>query len=35
MVWIRLAQHRDQCTVLVNMVLNFQIPYNVGKFLSS
>jgi hypothetical protein len=35
MDWINLAQDRDQWRALVNMVKNLQIPYNVGKFLSS
>jgi hypothetical protein len=34
MDWINL-QHRDQWRALVNMVLNLQVPYNVGNFLSS
>jgi hypothetical protein len=35
MDWVNLAQGRDQCRVLVNMVMNLQVPKNVGKFLSS
>jgi hypothetical protein len=30
-----LAQDRDQRRALVNMVMNLQVPYNGGKFLSS
>jgi hypothetical protein len=33
--WIDVAQVRDQLRVLVNMVMNFRVPQNVGKFLSS
>jgi hypothetical protein len=33
MDWIDLAQDRDH--VLVNMVMNFQVPQNCGKFLSN
>jgi hypothetical protein len=32
--WIDIAQDRDQWTALVNTVLNFQVPYIAGKFLS-
>jgi hypothetical protein len=35
MAWIDLAQDRDWWMVLVNMVMNLRVPYNVGKFLSS
>jgi hypothetical protein len=29
-----MAQNRDQCRDLVNTILNLQVPYNAGKFLS-
>jgi hypothetical protein len=32
--WIDLAQDTEHWRALVNMVMNFQVPYNVGKFLS-
>jgi hypothetical protein len=33
--WSDLAQDRDHWRALINTVMNFQAPYNVGKFLSS
>jgi hypothetical protein len=33
--WIDLAQDGNQCRTLVNTVMNLQVRYNAGKFLSS
>jgi hypothetical protein len=33
--WIDLAQDKEQWLSLVKTVMNFQVPYNVGKLLSS
>jgi hypothetical protein len=33
--WIVLFQDREQWRALANMVINLQVPYIVGKFLSS
>ena len=33
--WISLNKNRDTWRVLVNAVMNIQVPYNVGKFLTS
>jgi hypothetical protein len=35
MDWIDLVQDRDLYRVLVNMVMNLQVPENIEKFLSS
>jgi hypothetical protein len=33
--WINLAEARDELRTLVNTVMKYQVPLNVGKFLSS
>jgi hypothetical protein len=33
--WTHLAEDRDQWKAPVNTVINLQVRYNVGKFLSS
>jgi hypothetical protein len=35
MDWMHLAQDRDQWQVLVNPVMNLQVPYKVGNLTSS
>jgi hypothetical protein len=35
MDWINLAKDREKRRVLVNTVMNFWVPQNVGKFLSN
>jgi hypothetical protein len=32
--WSHMAQDRNLCGVLANTLINFQVPYNVGKFFS-
>jgi hypothetical protein len=34
MDWIELAEDRDRLRPLVNAVMNRQVPYNVGNFLT-
>jgi hypothetical protein len=31
--WIHLAEGRDQCSALVNTVMNLQFPENADKFI--
>jgi hypothetical protein len=35
MDWIHLAQDMDPWRALMNTVMHFRVPYNVGKSLSS
>jgi len=35
MGWIDLAQDTDRWQVLVNVVMNLQVPQNAGNFLTS
>jgi hypothetical protein len=35
MDWINLAQDRDRCRAVVNVVMNLQVPSNAGNFLTS
>jgi len=35
MDWIKLAQDRDRWRALVNVVMDLQVPQNIGNFLTS
>ena len=35
MDWIDLAQNRERWQALVDVVINFQVPQNLGNFLTS
>ena len=35
MDWTDLAQDRDRCWALVNVVMNLRVPYNAGNFLTT
>jgi hypothetical protein len=35
MDWINVAQDRDRWWALMNAVMNLQVPYNAGNFLTS
>jgi len=35
MDWIKLAQDMDRWRVLMNVVMNFRVPYNAENFLNS
>jgi hypothetical protein len=35
MDWNNLAQDRDRCRAVVNVVMNIQVPSNAGNFLTN
>jgi hypothetical protein len=33
-IWIKLAENRDKCQVVVKAEMNTRVPYNAGNFLT-